>query len=540
MSINIKTSAENKDRVADLTRALPGSGNPENIIARIALVYSLCKKNARKFELSDDSSRETDSKGKEYKDDTFFGREGYREFYLAIVRMHYGSDLPEEKLQSLIKLHVDDGIEALHKIYKEGGRDNFIAEIWESVSDGLDFLPSTETFSGGKTRPPRPGPDGCTGAIGIEIGNDLSKGAPILLRINDEQVCLNSHIAFAGQSGSGKTQSAFEFLAQIHEKSARKTKFMFLDFKGSKKDDIAKFLQTTDAEFISPIDEIPFPLNPLAMIDATNSSALSRGIRIFSDIVCDCCSCRLGAVQRSDLIESLKEAFDPVSKTGKKPTLNQLLKILEERYETDGKKSGDSLMAILRGLTESSFFSDAEGEEFLRKNLYVSLGGNIPRDARFTALFVIVYYVYVAFEGMKEASMNGDIRSLRYVVFVDEAQNVFKNKNLSEKLEVMLRQLRSRGVSVCLAAQDVKSFFTKDFDFSSQCGTSVLLKVNDLNWRDISKFLGTTDATLARAKRQFDRGEKGVALVKSGNGDNAPVPAGTLAKLKFFHSRFSK
>lgn len=542
MSINFKTSAENKDRVTELTRALPGSGNPENIIARIALAYSLCRRNARKFELSDDSSRETDSKGKEYKDETFFGRDDCREFYLAIVRMCYESNLSEEQLQGLIKLHVDDGIEALYKIYKEDGRDNFIAEICESISDGIDHLPLSSgdvlLLPGERHRPLSSGPTGFANAIGIEIGNDCSAGTPIVLRINDEQVCNNSHIAFAGQSGSGKTQSAFEFLAQIHEKSGGKTKFIFLDFKGSKKDDIAKFLQTTGAEFISPVGGIPFPLNPLSMIDATNPSGLSNGIRIFADIVCACSN--LGAVQRSTLIDSLKEAFEPVPKTGKKPTLAQLLKILEERYEANKRKSEDSLLAILRGLTESSFFSDSEGEEFLKKNLYVSLGGNVPKDARFTALFLIVYYICVVFDGMSEAGMNGSIRSLRYVVFVDEAQIVFKNRNLSEKLQTMLQQLRSRGVSVCLASQDVKSFFTKDFDFSSQCGTSVLLKVKDLNWRDIEKFLGTTDATLARAKRQFDRGERGVALVKSGNGDNAPVPAGTLAKLKFFHSRFSK
>lgn len=537
MAINFKTSEKNKERVTALTRALPGSGNAENIIARIALAYSLGRKNAQRFSLGDETDHDTDSRGKEYKDQIFFGPDGFREFYLALVRMHYGAALSEEQIQRLIKLHVDDGIETLYEIFENDGKDNFLGELCECITDGIGFLPAadTGTVPGGNGCPPRRGASGFSGAVEIEIGKSLPDGEPIFLKLNNEGVCKTAHIAFAGQSGSGKTQSAFEFLAQIHEKTGGKTKFIFLDFKGSKEADVAKFLQTTGAEFISPNDDKPFPLNPLSMIDAVNEQRRRKDIRVFADIVCACCgNGRLGAVQRNTLIDALNEAFGNVPKTGKIPTLLQLSELLEESYGND-KKKPDTLTSTIRSLAESSFFSDETGPGFLERNLYVSLGGALDKGTRFTALSVIVYYVYAAFAGTADAEISGDIRALRNVVFVDEAQNIFGNAALAEKLEDMLRILRSKGVSVCLASQEIGSFFTKNFDFSSQCETSVLLKVNDLNPRSVGKFLGVTpDGRLNRQIVKLSDGkERGVALVKSGK----VGPAGTLAQMKFFHTR---
>lgn len=529
MSINFKTSGENSKYVRELTRALPcGDSLAENVIARIALAYSLGRPKARKFSVSDNAYN---SGGKEYKESTFFGND--REFYLAIVTQYYGRKLSEDDLQKLIKLHVDDGLEALHNIFKNKGREGFISEICSAVSDGVGFLPV------GSADTPRSlrvaGTGGCTNVIEIDLGTDAVAGTAVSLRLNDEG-CPNAHIAIAGQSGSGKTQVACEMLAQIHEKSGGKTKFIFLDFKGSKESDVSKFLRATDAEFVSPLNEKPFPLNPLSVIDAANLKRRQNGIRVFANIVCNCCGKgRLGAKQKNSLIEALKEAFDHVPETGKKPTLSSLVKILDEHYEEE-KKPSDTLSATLHGLAESDFFSAAEGSDFLgKKNLYVSLGAGLSGDVRFTALFVIVYSLYVMFSEMPDAEVSDDVRALRYVIFIDEAQNILGNVALSESVETMLRELRAKGVSVCLATQEIRSFFTKRFNFSSQCATAVLFKINEMVPGLVSKFLGVgKDAKLDRAlgKLSSETG-KGLALVKSGN----TVPAGTLVSVKQFHAR---
>lgn len=63
MQINIKTSEQNQAIVRSLTTKLP-YGTKENVIARIALGYSL--QTGKKFQTSDFNLY--DSKGKEYKE----------------------------------------------------------------------------------------------------------------------------------------------------------------------------------------------------------------------------------------------------------------------------------------------------------------------------------------------------------------------------------------------------------------------------------------------------------------------------------------
>jgi len=84
MQINIKTSADNGEVVRQLTAKLP-AGTKENVIARIALGYSLQR--GKKFSPSEFNSY--DSQGKEYKDNILFPAQ-YREFYIALICQHYG------------------------------------------------------------------------------------------------------------------------------------------------------------------------------------------------------------------------------------------------------------------------------------------------------------------------------------------------------------------------------------------------------------------------------------------------------------------
>ena len=63
MQINIRTSEKNQEVVRKLTSKLP-QGTKENVIARIALGYSL--QTGKRFQTSDFNFY--DSKGKEYKD----------------------------------------------------------------------------------------------------------------------------------------------------------------------------------------------------------------------------------------------------------------------------------------------------------------------------------------------------------------------------------------------------------------------------------------------------------------------------------------
>ena len=82
MQINIRTSEANQEIVRKLTSKLP-VGTKENVIARIALGYSL--QNGRKF--SNSEFNLYDSKGKEYKEHILFDAK-YRDFFVALICQH--------------------------------------------------------------------------------------------------------------------------------------------------------------------------------------------------------------------------------------------------------------------------------------------------------------------------------------------------------------------------------------------------------------------------------------------------------------------
>ncbi len=112
MTINLKTSEANKDRVVELTARL-GNNIKENVVARIAIAYSL----ARGYRL-DPAKDLRDSKGKEYKEDTLLGTQ-YRNLYVALICQHYGIHKTDGNVPRYIKMHLDHGLELMSHVFAE-------------------------------------------------------------------------------------------------------------------------------------------------------------------------------------------------------------------------------------------------------------------------------------------------------------------------------------------------------------------------------------------------------------------------------------
>ena len=119
MFTHIRTSKENRDVVAQLTRKL--NLGTENIISRIALTYSLSQD--KKLNIKDIQN----SSGKEYSRSVLFG--DYLDYYLGMVALHYDIHISDKDLGKYVKLHIDDGLQLLNDEI------NFNSNI-----DGFDFL----------------------------------------------------------------------------------------------------------------------------------------------------------------------------------------------------------------------------------------------------------------------------------------------------------------------------------------------------------------------------------------------------------------
>ena len=103
--MNLKTSKNNRETVAELTRKL--NLGHENHIARIAFSYSITQEKLNLLDIQNSS-------GKEYSKSVFFG-ENY-EIYAGMVSVKYNLHSSDKDIPRYIKMHVDDGLMKLKEL----------------------------------------------------------------------------------------------------------------------------------------------------------------------------------------------------------------------------------------------------------------------------------------------------------------------------------------------------------------------------------------------------------------------------------------
>lgn len=505
MQINIRTSEANQEIIRKLTAKLP-VGTKENVIARIAIGYSL--QNGRLFSSSEFNLY--DSKGKEYKDHILFDAK-HRDFFVALICQHYGIYKTNENIPKYIKLHIDHGLELMDNLFSTNNNYTFLDFLTEHLDKGISLLDTVKVDLGAvRNNNQNIEKSYFSEAIKLSIGNKLNNPKEeINLNFNDTTSYNNNHIAVAGSSGTGKTQFALQLLKEITEKSNHHVSFIYLDFKGLKDDDLVElqpFFDKTKAKFINA-PEAPFPVNPLSFIDSINDVNKQMGIDKFVDIICKYSN--IGIKQRGILREATNEAFI-TKKPGEFPSISE---INEQLLNIVGEKR-DTLTEIIDELSRYEVFKEDKAvKNFLNENIYLSLSGDLSNSVRFTSLFLIINYIYNVFMNMENTPVENGYRSMRYVLLIDEAHVIFKEKKYQEILEKILREIRSKGVSIVLLSQGIEEFNQPSFDFSSMCEISYLLDIKDKgNTKAINKFLGFSERDGIKAYRSLEKIQKGQAI----------------------------
>jgi len=522
MQINIRTSEANQEIVRKLTSKLP-VGTKENVIARIALGYSL--QTNKKFSNSDFNLY--DSKGKEYKDHILFDAK-YRDFFIALICQHYGIYKTNENIPKFIKLHIDHGLEKMDNLFSNSNNYTFFDFMIEHLDKGISSLESvTVNLDAVRNKNQNIEKTYFSEPLKINLGKKLNSEDEVSLGFNDTNLYNNSHIAVAGSSGTGKTQFALELLNQISEKSNHLVNFIYLDFKGVKDDDLKQlqpFFDKTRATFIDA-PKTPFPVNPLSFIDSINEVDKQMGIDKFVDIICKYSN--LGIKQRGILRNATNEAFLD-KKTGYYPSFPE---INEKLLDLVGDKR-DTLTEIIDEISRYNVFKEDKKEKsFLNQNTYLSLSGDLSNSVRFTSLFLIINYIYNTFMNMENSPTNNENKGMRYVLLIDEAHVIFKERKYQDILEKILREIRSKGVSVVLLSQGIEEFNQPNFDFSSMCEMSFLLDIKDkTNSKAINKFLGFSKTEGVKAARSLEKIEKG-----QGISNIKEYPKGELFELRQFY-----
>lgn len=125
-----KTSRANKDIVTDLSRKF--NLGAENIIARIALTYSLSKD--RLLSLTDIA----DSQGKEYSKNVLFGNN--LPYYIGLICVKYGLYKTDKDIPKYIKLHIDDGLQLMNKELQDNPNLNGYDYLIDKITNGLENI----------------------------------------------------------------------------------------------------------------------------------------------------------------------------------------------------------------------------------------------------------------------------------------------------------------------------------------------------------------------------------------------------------------
>ena len=130
MFTSIKTSRANKDIVTDLSRKF--NLGAENIIARIALTYSLSKD--RLLSLTDIA----DSQGKDYSKNVLFGNN--LPYYIGLICVKYGLYKTDKDIPKYIKLHIDDGLQLMNKELQDNPNLNGYDYLIDKITNGLEDI----------------------------------------------------------------------------------------------------------------------------------------------------------------------------------------------------------------------------------------------------------------------------------------------------------------------------------------------------------------------------------------------------------------
>jgi DNA sulfur modification protein DndE len=325
-----------------------------------------------------------------------------------------------------------------------------------------DYLPEAM----GDTTPSFGLAPGETGEIRLKLGpvsRAFPNGKPFDFVLNAQGA--PPHIAFMGSSGGGKTLTGVQLADQIVERT--RIPFLLIDVKPefTPASELHPDLQTfaRHARHIE-VGKQALPLDFLPPADAPVHKIATSAMRLRDSLVM-CCK-NPGDRQRDILREAIEEVIASRSSRG----LQDILATYQQHLRNEGKED-DSIVSRLNELTRlPSFSPDLQPVEFFQESWIVTL--NLPEELKRLATLLLLDAASGFLLDQSETPSTSNFRSLRYLLIVDEARKVLRDRR-SESLVDLIRKGRSKGVTVMLLSQDPSDFEGEVDDFTTQLGTVV-------------------------------------------------------------------
>ncbi len=426
--------------------------------------------------------------------------------YKTIFDQHYNKELSDNEFIKLYKLHLKDGLEIWNKELNNGDitKGDHISYLLKPIKKGLSKRSSnvhianpkeveSDFFNINSTNKP----------IELYLGNELN-GDPIKIKINDETEYTSRHFGIAGTTGSGKTQLVFDIIYQISKQTNYELNFTFFDFKGTdSKEKLDSFLTATKSNFLDIKHQSGFPFSPLKNYDLSNQNyieSFASDLRtFFKDI---------RQVQSASLVREIKDYYFDNNSS---PSLEDLLESILEK----NKGKFDTTTSVIQQLINSGIYDESKSYSIFNQSTYISMPSEVTKEIKQFVTFNLLKFMYDSIKKSGDTTVTNNIKALKHIIIIDEAQNFLQHKNARPVIESMLRELRSMGIIIILIAQETQDFIYKDFNFMSQIQFPICANVKDKSAKRIIPFLGSVNSEV-KLNAQLAKLEGGKALINIG------------------------
>ena len=471
-SANFKTS-KRANAVNDTMMSKLGSQHRYEP-ARLAIAHSLAMPDPAP-RLSDDDAES----GKIIYGRNLFGDDDLP-LWVAMIVENAGLMNPTvEDIQEQVRRHWHRGILLLQTEWDncDGSYDRFILYLAERA--GLPAHGERTTSEGEEAKAAGGGPAfPVTLRLG-DPGTDLSSGQPVSWLLNGKG---SPHVALMGGTGSGKTRLARCLLGQIRQQA--KIPCLVFDFKG----DLAG-----NPDFVGEIGALvvaspsqPVPLDVLYIPEQTQTEITNGAIR-FRDSFVLIPKSRPGAMQQDALRDAARDAYQNEELPIGIATIRDKLRDLY----AETSRRGDTLTATFNELTQWDLFApQMKPAEFFGRSWVIDVHG-AAESAQRLVVFLVLDALYAYFKSLDDAPMDRqNHRALRLALVVDEARRVLSYGQPS--LINLVRESRSKGMSIFLVSQSPDDFDTVEDNFLDQIGLTACFRSNGTSPRVLRACLGQT------------------------------------------------
>jgi hypothetical protein len=155
------------------------------------------------------------------------------------------------------------------------------------------------------------------------------------------------------------------------------------------------------------------------------------------------------------------------------------------------RSRGNVLTATFNELTQWKLFEPKlPPADFFRQSWIIDVHG-AEESAQRLIVFLVLDALYAHFKALPDSAMDlQGHRALRLILVVDEARRVLSYGQPS--LISLVRESRSKGMSVFLVSQSPEDYETDEEDFLDQIGLTVCFKSNGTSPRVLKACLGQT------------------------------------------------